>query len=91
MSLKRTPLRRVSVKQSARLRVYYKLRRDYLEEHPICEAKTHVCTGEACDVHHVFGRGKYLNAVSTYLAVCRSCHTWLHAHPSLARTKNLLA
>ena len=89
---RRTPIRRVSVKHAAALRVYYKLRKDYLEEHPICEVNlSPSCTRYATDIHHCVGRGKYLNAVSTWKSSCRNCHEFLHQHPSLSRTKNLLA
>ena len=41
---------------------------------------------ESCDVHHKAGRTgtNYLDQ-STWLAVSRHEHEWIHAHPSLAR------
>lgn len=88
MSLKRTPLRKVSAKRQRELKVYSKLRAEFMESRPVCE----VCESRPSkDVHHTKGRlgGNYLN-VSTFKAVCRYCHLWIHAHPSLAREKGLL-
>jgi len=75
------------VKRGKRLR-YFKLARTFKREHPICQK-----CGEAraTDVHHKFGRGKFLNDVSTFVALCRSCHDWVHAHPKEAREAGLLA
>lgn len=36
--MKRTPIRRVSSKRSKQLREYAKLRKEYLEYHPFCQA-----------------------------------------------------
>lgn len=35
--------------------------------------------------HHMAGRGPNLARVETFLAVCRTCHTWIHDHPNEAR------
>lgn len=45
----------------------------------------------ATEVHHKSGRygGNYLNE-STWLAVCRDAHEWIHNNPSLARARGML-
>lgn len=92
--LKRTPIRRVSKKRAKENRLYYQLRRTFLGVNPTCQANLPeekvFCTHYSTDVHHVLRRGKYLNVPSTWLAVCRNCHEYLHQHPSMARTLNLL-
>lgn len=57
---------------------YNKLRKEFLNEHPLCQAKMRGCTHQATDVHHKRGRGKYYLDTSSWLAVCRSCHEWIH-------------
>ena len=79
---RRTPLRRVSVKQAAKLKAYSDLRAAYLTEFPTCD----IChTFRSRDVHHVHGRGRYLCSVETWLPVCRPCHEWIHTHAREAR------
>ena len=92
MTIKRKkPLRRVSPKHAKELRLYSKLAKEYKMEHCYCEAKISPhCTFHTTDIHHVMGRGKYLNVPSLFLGVCRACHDYLHQHPSEARSKNLL-
>jgi len=64
-----------------------KLRKEFLEEFPICE----VCTKKrASDVHHKDKRGKNYLEVDTWLSVCRKCHTEIHENPSWARANNYL-
>lgn len=89
--LKRTPLRRVSKKQGAKLRDYSKIRAEFLSENRRCE----VCVPEICrhasqDVHHSQGRGPYLCAKETFVAACRPCHDWIHSHPGQAREAGYL-
>ena len=83
--LKRTPLRKVSRKQGAKLRLYYAKRKAFLETHVMCEVGRVCCTGRATDLHHAKGRGPYLNDETTFIACCRNCHTWTHANPAIAR------
>lgn len=42
------------------------------------------------EVHHKKGRGKYLLDVSTWLAVCRSAHNYIHDNPKEAEEKGWL-
>lgn len=90
--IRRTPLRRVSKKHAKELRIYAKLRLDFLESHPMCEVgRKDICNRFSCDVHHVHGRGKHLNDKGTWLAVCRPCHDFIHRNPGQARQLGFLA
>lgn len=89
MLKRRTPIRRVSKKHAAELRVYSGLRAKFLAERPYCEAR--LCLGSlATEVHHTAKRGKNLNNVETWLPVCRPCHTYIEEHKSWARANGLL-
>ena len=93
----RTPIRRVSVKHAKELREYAKLRKEFMELNDLCYA-THIlrrcghydCQRWASDLHHVQGRGKNLLRTETWIAVCRSCHQFIHDHPRQAREVGLL-
>ncbi len=71
------PLKGKSDKQSALDKLYSILRIDYLKDHPYCEARLPECTSNACDIHHKAGRGSLFLVTEEWLAVCRSCHTWI--------------
>lgn len=79
--LKRTRIRRVSSRLSKELKRYYVLRDEFLKEKKVCE----ICGKMATEVHHRKGRGKYLNDVSTWMAVERECHDVIHSSPRFAR------
>lgn len=66
-------------------REYSKLRKEYLSDKEMCNAKLHCCTLRTTDVHHMKGRGKYLLDTSTWLPVCRNCHMWIEEHPADAK------
>jgi len=84
-------IRKVSKKRAAQNREYKKLRAEYTEKHPYCEARGLSCTFYATDLHHKNHRnGERLNDVSNFMAVCRGCHNWIHAHPAEARAKGWL-
>lgn len=69
---------------------YQKKRTAFLIVHSICQAKLVGCTGNATDVHHMAGRigENHLN-MSTWKAVCRSCHSWIEEHPLEAKELKL--
>jgi hypothetical protein len=64
---------------------YTKKRIAFLSMFPNCQAKLVDCTHKSTDVHHKAGRGENHNKISTWLAVCRSCHTWIEEHPQEAK------
>jgi cytochrome c553 len=68
---------RVSAKRAKKDAEYSKLRQRYL----------------TTDVHHPRAgkdREVYYLVQSTWLAVCRNCHDWVHSHPEEARTMGWL-
>lgn len=75
----------VSKKMRETLDEYGKRRAAFLIVHPNCQAKLVGCTGKATDVHHKAGRGENHLKISTWLAVCRSCHSWIEVHPTEAK------
>ncbi len=96
--LKRTPLKRVSKKRAKENRTYMKLREEFLANHPYCEA-FHVIFGPrismsatpaSTEVHHKIDRRAHFLDVSSWLAVSRLSHLWIHANPGQARKLGLL-
>lgn len=81
------PIRRVSKSKAARNAIYSKLRKKYLEWHPMCE----LCkVGTAQDIHHKRGQGIYQNEVKYFMAVCRACHSFLEKNRDWARERGYL-
>jgi len=75
-------IKKVSAKLSKANSEYLKIRKVYLTEHSVCHAKIHKCSLHATDVHHKKGRGKYHLDTTTWLPVCRNCHTWIETNPA---------
>lgn len=84
------PIPKKSKKQLALEAIYYVLAKDFKKDHPKCEANLPGCTGKTTDIHHLESRGKNLNDVSKFKAVCRNCHRYIHDHPKEAMEKGLL-
>ena len=42
------------------------------------------------DIHHKAGRGRFYLDVSTFMAVCRECHDYIHKWPKESREKGWL-
>ena len=85
---KRKWLRRVALKKAAKNRLYNFRAKRFKAEHPICEICGHRKTQ---DVHHTRGRhfGNLLEEL-TWLALCRTCHRYVHDHPKESRAKGWL-
>ena len=84
---------RVSAKRAKKDAEYSKLRQRYLTENPLCMIKVNGCTNGATDVHHTYAganREAFYLVQSTWKAVCRNCHDWIHANPANARTMGWL-
>ena len=76
----------VSKKRQVEMDEYGKKRTAFLIVKPNCEAKLVGCTGIATDVHHKAGRvGDNYLKVGTWLAVCRSCHSWIELNSEAAK------
>ena len=76
----------VSEKRQVAMDEYSKKRLAFLAVHMNCQAKLVGCTRVATDIHHKAGRtgDNYLN-MNTWLAVCRSCHSWIEINPDAAK------
>jgi hypothetical protein len=87
----RQRIKPVSDKQSKLNAGYAKLRKVFFSDpkNLSCKAQLHGCTYDATDVHHKKGRGIYLIDISTWLAVCRSCHHWIEENPEEAKNLGL--
>lgn len=80
-----------SKKRAKEERDYSTVRKEYLEEHPICE----VCIREnnpykypATEIHHKKGRiGPLLTDSRYFLAVCRDHHEFIENNPKWAKLK----
>lgn len=73
------PIRKVSKKMAKDLQDYGVLRRKYLLENPVCQSGLpgDICDCLSVEVHHRAKRGKNLLDASTFMALCRSCHTYI--------------
>lgn len=79
---------RVSAKRAKKDAEYSKLRQRYLTENPLCMVNVNGCMHNATDIHHTRSgsdRDTYYLVQSTWLAVCRACHSWIHENPEKAR------
>jgi hypothetical protein len=80
------PISPISDKMRKTMDEYGKKRIAFLAMFNLCQANIiGCCSGEATDVHHKQGRGDNHNTISTWLAVCRPCHTWIETHPQEAK------
>ena len=79
---------KVSDKRAKKDAEYLKLRYKFLTEHTMCKVSVAGCSTKATDVHHTRSgsdRNTYYLVQSTWLAVCRTCHSWIHLNPEKAR------
>ena len=83
----------VSSKRKKKDAEYLKLREKYLSQNPLCMVKVNGCSHMATDVHHTFAganRDAFYLVQSTWKAVCRNCHNYIHEHPEEARVMGWL-
>lgn len=90
-----TPIPKRSEKRKKEEIAYQALRKVYLATHPQCEVNIQgVCSGEpAHEIHHQYSgkdREKYFLDTTTWKAVERNCHDWVHANPLEARELGFL-
>jgi hypothetical protein len=86
----KSKIKPVSESLKNKLIIYNKLRLEYLDKHPVCQANIYKCTTTATEIHHKQGRvGNLLNDTTKWLAVCRSCHTYITVNPKEAIEKGL--
>lgn len=73
-------MRRVSLKRAAAIRVYTKLRREFLAGHDHCEFPLG-CTAKADTIQHLRGRRGYrLLRVEWWAASCWDHNSWAEDH-----------
>jgi hypothetical protein len=82
-------LPRVSDKRAKEERIYSVARELFLTHHPNCGVVIPgICTGRATDVHHTYSgkdRARFYLDQTTWFAVDRPCHDWIHKNPADAR------
>ncbi len=91
--MKKSPLRRVSKKRAAALKLYFAAKNHFLGNYRPCECHgvDNPCVNRATEVHHVRGRsGNYLLDQRYWLAICQMCHAWIHDNAKKARQLGLL-
>lgn len=75
---------KISKKESARLRKYSVVRKEYLAEHPFCEVKG--CRERATENHHKRGKiGSLLCDKRYFFATCSDHHRFIEVHPEWAK------
>lgn len=75
----------ISKKMRVTLDEYGKKRAAFLIVHPVCQARLSGCTTVATDIHHKAGRGENHLKITTWMSVCRSCHSWIEVNPNEAK------
>ena len=83
----------VSSKRKKKDAEYLKLRQRFLNEFSMCQVSVAGCSNGATDVHHTYAganREAFYLVQSTWKAVCRNCHNWIHNNPEQAKIMNWL-
>jgi len=70
-----------SAKRVKESKEYSKLRKIYLNKHPMCEAAINDCSLKATEIHHIKGRGSNYLLCDEWMSVCRNCHEWIENNP----------
>jgi hypothetical protein len=86
---KAKPIRKMSKKREIQNREYLKLRAKFLKENPKCA----IFGNPSVEVHHTFAdskRSAHFLDVSTWMAVSRAGHNYIHDKPIRAREKGWL-
>jgi hypothetical protein len=89
----KSAISQVSSKRKKKDQEYLKLRNRFLTDFSLCQIAVKGCSINATDVHHTYAganRDAYYLVQSTWLAVCRNCHDWIHAHPKKSRALGYL-
>lgn len=92
MTKRQQPISKVSSKEKKRQVAYNTLRKEFMKQFPVCQVKFDGCSHKSTDVHHTFmgaDRSKYFLDSSTWVSICRFCHTHLHSKLSTEELINL--
>lgn len=91
---KAKPIAPRSQKRVIQEREYSVKRKIFLENNPMCQAHIQgICTNQATECHHKYSgkdRNQYFVDETTWIAICRNCHNWIHANSKNAREMGLL-
>ncbi len=89
------PIKKVSRSRRTKLEKYRTLRAGFLNREPHCQCCPILGINppnRSTECHHAQGRaGSLFLDVTTWIAVCGTCHQQIHASPAWAREKGLLA
>jgi 5-methylcytosine-specific restriction endonuclease McrA len=87
--MRRTRLKPVSKKRAKQNVEYLRLRDRFLYQNPFCMAKVPgTCGHWSVELHHMVGRvGEMLLNEEHIMAICSSCHRWIHDNPKEAKEK----
>lgn len=81
-------IRKVSKKQSIKIREYKKVRDAYFEKHPNCEFPN--CGSTDITLHHMKGRiGNDLTDDRYFKSLCLKHHNWVEENPKEAKELGL--
>lgn len=84
---RKTP-KKQSDKMKDALKEYNARVKEWKKENPKCKANCNeYCTKDTDDCQHLRGRGVYLMDETTWMPVCRSCHTYIGDHSKEAYEK----
>ena len=83
LSKPRKRFRQVSAKRQKDNKEYTRLRKEFLLENPRCQLRG--CDKPSTQIHHTGRRGKHLNNVSLFMAVCARCHTFIEENGEWAK------
>lgn len=79
---RRRPIRHYSKKRQKENRTYSKESKDFLNDRPLCEIRSPVCTGKSQGVNHKAGRiGKNLMDITKWEASCNPRNVYCEDHP----------
>ena len=88
ISVKPVLIKPISDSQSKRLSEYRKVRKEYLQQNPICKFPN--CNSTDLDLHHGAGRvGSLLTDVRYFVGLCRYHHIWVENNPIEAKILKL--
>jgi len=84
----RKPIPRMSAKRREEMKVYSRLRKEFLSDNPKCAVYP---SRKATDVHHTRGRaGRLYLCVDYWLPVSREAHHKINENPQWARDNGFL-
>lgn len=84
-------IKKVSDKRSDQMAQYKPMRLEFLKLYPKCQFEG--CECKSIEVHHKYSgkdRSKFYLDDSTWMAICRKHHAWIHAYPKQSRSMGYL-